>query len=135
MKRTCKVRGAGRPVGPTEEVCGLTTHIEGAGGGVGVEEKRVVAARGWASWSSGAGIGELACHHLGTEPTQIGQTQTGTPTAPMSERRGPRKRRRPPPYILSPLPRLVPVKGIFSLPFCEWCPIREYLLSPSVIRV
>ena len=32
--------------------------------------------------------------------------------------------------ILSPLPRLVPARGIFSLPFHDWCPLRVY--SPSL---
>eukprot|EP00976_Prorocentrum_cordatum_P101855 1192816-Prorocentrum_minimum.AAC.2 len=36
-------------------------------------------------------------------------------------------------YILSPLLRLVPATGIFSLPFYDWCPLRVYSLSPSVI--
>eukprot|EP00959_Pyramimonas_sp_CCMP1952_P130837 2735812-Pyramimonas_sp.AAC.1 len=36
-------------------------------------------------------------------------------------------------YILSPLPRLVPAAGIFSLPFCDWCPLRVFSLSPSAI--
>eukprot|EP00959_Pyramimonas_sp_CCMP1952_P241832 5054564-Pyramimonas_sp.AAC.1 len=34
-------------------------------------------------------------------------------------------------YILSPLLRLVPAAGIFSLPSCDWCPLRVYSLSPS----
>eukprot|EP00976_Prorocentrum_cordatum_P088238 1187230-Prorocentrum_minimum.AAC.4 len=28
-------------------------------------------------------------------------------------------------YILSPLLRLVPDAGIFSLPFCDWCPLAR----------
>eukprot|EP00976_Prorocentrum_cordatum_P054366 1096896-Prorocentrum_minimum.AAC.3 len=35
--------------------------------------------------------------------------------------------------ILSPLPRLVPAKGMFSLPFHDWCPLRVCSLSPSAI--
>eukprot|EP00976_Prorocentrum_cordatum_P070170 1179822-Prorocentrum_minimum.AAC.5 len=29
-------------------------------------------------------------------------------------------------YILSPLLRLVPATGVFSLPFCDWCPRRAF---------
>eukprot|EP00959_Pyramimonas_sp_CCMP1952_P198429 4150649-Pyramimonas_sp.AAC.1 len=36
-------------------------------------------------------------------------------------------------YILSPLTRLVPAKGIFSLPLRDWCPLRVYSLSPYAI--
>eukprot|EP00959_Pyramimonas_sp_CCMP1952_P234483 4899288-Pyramimonas_sp.AAC.2 len=36
-------------------------------------------------------------------------------------------------HILSPLPRLVPATGIFSLPFRDQCPRRVYSLSHSVI--
>eukprot|EP00976_Prorocentrum_cordatum_P086036 1186347-Prorocentrum_minimum.AAC.5 len=36
-------------------------------------------------------------------------------------------------YILSPLLRWVPATGIFSLPFCDGCPLRVYSLSPSAI--
>eukprot|EP00959_Pyramimonas_sp_CCMP1952_P366779 7681849-Pyramimonas_sp.AAC.1 len=36
-------------------------------------------------------------------------------------------------YILSPLLQLVPATGIFSLPYCNWCPLRVYSLSPSAI--
>eukprot|EP00976_Prorocentrum_cordatum_P088705 1187432-Prorocentrum_minimum.AAC.4 len=36
-------------------------------------------------------------------------------------------------YILSPLPRLVPATGIFSLPFRDWCLLRVYSLPPSAI--
>eukprot|EP00976_Prorocentrum_cordatum_P095170 1190077-Prorocentrum_minimum.AAC.1 len=35
--------------------------------------------------------------------------------------------------MLSPLPRLVPATGIFALPFRNWCPLRVYSLSSSVI--
>eukprot|EP00976_Prorocentrum_cordatum_P100816 1192382-Prorocentrum_minimum.AAC.2 len=28
--------------------------------------------------------------------------------------------------VLSPLLRLVPATSIFSLPFCDWCPLRVY---------
>eukprot|EP00976_Prorocentrum_cordatum_P100929 1192421-Prorocentrum_minimum.AAC.1 len=34
-------------------------------------------------------------------------------------------------YILSTLPRLVPVTGIFSLPFRDWCPLRHALKRPE----
>eukprot|EP00959_Pyramimonas_sp_CCMP1952_P470999 9497686-Pyramimonas_sp.AAC.1 len=34
------------------------------------------------------------------------------------------QRPRTPGYILFPSPRLVPVPGIFSLPFRDWCPLR-----------
>ena len=33
--------------------------------------------------------------------------------------------------ILSPLPRLMPAAGIFSLSFCDWCPLRVSALSLS----
>eukprot|EP00976_Prorocentrum_cordatum_P054007 1089321-Prorocentrum_minimum.AAC.1 len=36
-------------------------------------------------------------------------------------------------HILSPFARLVPATGIFSLPLCDWCPIRVYSLSPCAI--
>eukprot|EP00959_Pyramimonas_sp_CCMP1952_P377181 7900224-Pyramimonas_sp.AAC.1 len=36
-------------------------------------------------------------------------------------------------YILSPLPRLVPVTGTFSLPFRDWCPLWVHSLSPSAM--
>eukprot|EP00959_Pyramimonas_sp_CCMP1952_P328753 6882976-Pyramimonas_sp.AAC.1 len=36
-------------------------------------------------------------------------------------------------YFSSPLLRVVPATGIFSLPFCDRCPIRVYSLSPSAI--
>eukprot|EP00959_Pyramimonas_sp_CCMP1952_P296899 6211286-Pyramimonas_sp.AAC.1 len=35
-----------------------------------------------------------------------------------------RERRRHLTHMFSPLPRLVPDMGIFSLPFRDWCPIR-----------
>eukprot|EP00959_Pyramimonas_sp_CCMP1952_P085430 1786868-Pyramimonas_sp.AAC.1 len=34
-------------------------------------------------------------------------------------------------YIPSPLLRLVPAMSTFLLPFCDWCPLRAYSLSPS----
>eukprot|EP00976_Prorocentrum_cordatum_P096955 1190793-Prorocentrum_minimum.AAC.1 len=34
-------------------------------------------------------------------------------------------------YILSPLPRLVPATGIFSLPFRDGCPLRMLLVASS----
>eukprot|EP00976_Prorocentrum_cordatum_P029709 604961-Prorocentrum_minimum.AAC.1 len=35
--------------------------------------------------------------------------------------------------ILSPLLRLVPATGIFSLSFCDWCLLWVYSLFPSAI--
>eukprot|EP00976_Prorocentrum_cordatum_P090559 1188175-Prorocentrum_minimum.AAC.1 len=39
-------------------------------------------------------------------------------------------------YILSPLQRLVPATGIFSLPFRDWCPTEPYLrvLAEEVVH-
>eukprot|EP00959_Pyramimonas_sp_CCMP1952_P327048 6846067-Pyramimonas_sp.AAC.1 len=36
-------------------------------------------------------------------------------------------------YILSPLPRWVPAKGMFSLPFRDGCPLRVCSLPPSAM--
>eukprot|EP00976_Prorocentrum_cordatum_P090371 1188093-Prorocentrum_minimum.AAC.1 len=36
-------------------------------------------------------------------------------------------------YIISPLSRLVPATGIFSLPFRDWCPLWVYFLPPFAI--
>eukprot|EP00976_Prorocentrum_cordatum_P054579 1101534-Prorocentrum_minimum.AAC.1 len=38
-----------------------------------------------------------------------------------------------PPYIPSPLARLVPAAGIFPLPSLDWSPLRGYSLSPRLI--
>eukprot|EP00959_Pyramimonas_sp_CCMP1952_P469062 9494305-Pyramimonas_sp.AAC.2 len=35
--------------------------------------------------------------------------------------------------IFSPSPRFIPAMGIFSLPFCDWCPLWVYSRSPSMI--
>eukprot|EP00976_Prorocentrum_cordatum_P019535 395719-Prorocentrum_minimum.AAC.1 len=40
-----------------------------------------------------------------------------------------------PRYILSPLPRLVPVTGTFSLPFRDWCPLwRRHTSTKGWLR-